>query len=70
MRQRIDAQREAERLVVEVGRLRSDGLRRGEEAKRELAQREQQGGAKFNNLCSLQGVATKLITIDRFDMPV
>ena len=42
VRQRIDAQREAERLVVEVGRLRSDGLRRGEEAKRELAQREQQ----------------------------
>ena len=42
MRQRIDAQREAERLVVEVGRLRSDGLRQGEEAKRELAQREQQ----------------------------
>ena len=48
MRQRIDAQREAERLVVEVERLRSDGLRQGEEAKRELAQREQQVGETIN----------------------
>ena len=43
VRQRIDAQREAERLVIEVGQLRSDGLREREAIGRELAERNQQG---------------------------
>ena len=43
VRQRIDAQREAERLVIEVGQLRSDGLREREAIGWELAERNQQG---------------------------
>ena len=39
-----DAQKEAERLVIEVGQLRSDGLREREAVSRELAERKQQGG--------------------------
>ena len=44
VRLRLDAQKEAERLVIEVGQLRSDGLREREAVSRELAERKQQGG--------------------------